>query len=143
MITIAENLETPNGVAFRDGALYVAEISRVLRFDDIEAQLERPPRPVVVHDGYPTRRPPRLEVHRLRSRRPALRAGRRAVQRLRSRETRATLRSRGSTWTTRRVEVFARGIRNTVGFDWHPRTHELWFTDNGRDRMGDDVRRTS
>ena len=37
------------------------------------------------------------------------------------------------------VEVFARGIRNTVGFDWHPQTKELWFTDNGRDRQGDDV----
>src|SRR5437879_3482412 len=35
-------------------------------------------------------------------------------------------------------ETFARGIRNTVGFDWHPRTHELWFTDNGRDDLGED-----
>ena len=37
------------------------------------------------------------------------------------------------------LEVFARGERNTVGFDWDPRTKELWFTDNGRDMMGDDV----
>jgi glucose/arabinose dehydrogenase len=36
-------------------------------------------------------------------------------------------------------EVFARGIRNSVGFTWHPRTGELWFTDNGRDMLGDDV----
>lgn len=36
-------------------------------------------------------------------------------------------------------EIFAGGVRNTVGFDWHPRTGELWFTDNGRDRMGDDM----
>ena len=37
------------------------------------------------------------------------------------------------------MEVFASGVRNTVGFDWHPVTKELWFTDNGRDMMGDDV----
>ena len=37
------------------------------------------------------------------------------------------------------IETVARGIRNTVGFDWHPSTGELWFTDNGRDRMGDDL----
>jgi hypothetical protein len=36
-------------------------------------------------------------------------------------------------------EIFARGIRNTVGFDWHPATKELWFTDNGRDQLGDDI----
>ena len=37
------------------------------------------------------------------------------------------------------MEVFARGVRNTVGFDWHPTTRELWFTDNGRDNLGDDT----
>ena len=37
------------------------------------------------------------------------------------------------------LQVFAEGVRNTVGFDWHPVTHELWFTDNGRDMLGDDV----
>jgi glucose/arabinose dehydrogenase len=36
-------------------------------------------------------------------------------------------------------EVFARGIRNSVGFDWDPRSKELWFTDNGRDMLGDDL----
>jgi glucose/arabinose dehydrogenase len=37
------------------------------------------------------------------------------------------------------LEIFARGVRNTVGFDWHPQTKVLWFTDNGRDWMGDDI----
>jgi glucose/arabinose dehydrogenase len=37
------------------------------------------------------------------------------------------------------LEIFARGIRNTVGFDWHPKTGVLWFTNNGRDWMGDDL----
>jgi glucose/arabinose dehydrogenase len=36
------------------------------------------------------------------------------------------------------LEVFAHGVRNTVGFDWHPPTKSLWFTDNGRDWLGDD-----
>ena len=53
MLTIASGLRSPNGVAFRDGALYVAEISRVLRFDNIEAQLRSPPAPVVVNASFP------------------------------------------------------------------------------------------
>ena len=36
-------------------------------------------------------------------------------------------------------EIFARGVRNTVGFTWHPQTGEMWFTDNGRDMLGDDL----
>ena len=37
------------------------------------------------------------------------------------------------------LEIYARGVRNTVGFDWHPKNGQLWFTDNGRDWMGDDL----
>ena len=51
--TIATGLNAPNGVAFRDGALYVAEISRILRFDGIESKLASPPKPVVVYDKLP------------------------------------------------------------------------------------------
>ena len=51
--TIARGLRAPNGVAFHDGALYVAEISRVLRFDGIESRLDDPPEPVVVSDDFP------------------------------------------------------------------------------------------
>ena len=54
VITLAKGLQNPNGVAFRDGALYVAERSRVLRYDDIERHLDRPPRPVVVRGDFPT-----------------------------------------------------------------------------------------
>src|SRR5438046_1357463 len=53
VLTVASGLRMPNGVALRDGALYVAEISRVLRFDDIEARLENPPKPVVVTTRFP------------------------------------------------------------------------------------------
>jgi len=53
VITLAHGLNMPNGVAFRDGALYVAEVNRIQRYDDIEARLKHPPRPVVVNDGFP------------------------------------------------------------------------------------------
>src|SRR4051812_26245238 len=53
VITLARGLNMPNGVAFRDGALYVAEVNRVLRFDDIENHLDDPPQPVVVNDSFP------------------------------------------------------------------------------------------
>ncbi|HUR30259.1 MAG TPA: PQQ-dependent sugar dehydrogenase, partial [Saprospiraceae bacterium] len=41
--------------------------------------------------------------------------------------------------STKQKEIVHRGIRNTVGFTWHPQSHEMWFTDNGGDRMGDDI----
>lgn len=53
VVTIASGLEMPNGVAYRDGSLFVAEISRILRYDDIERNLEDPPRPAVVRADYP------------------------------------------------------------------------------------------
>jgi len=53
VVTIARNLHSPNGVAFRGGALYVAEIGRVLRYDGIESRLSSPPGPVVVNESFP------------------------------------------------------------------------------------------
>ena len=134
---IGRGLTSPNGVAVRDGALYVAEISRIIRFDDIEPRLEHPPAPVVVTDRYPTDRHhgwkfiafgpdgwlyvpvgapcnvclPPGPLH----------------------QTITRMKPDGSA-----IEVFARGVRNSVGFDWRPGSHDLWFTDNGRDWLGDD-----
>jgi len=137
VITLAAGLRMPNGVALRDGALYVAEVNRILRFDDIEAQLDARPKPVVVTDRYP-----RETHHGWKFVRfgpdgwlyvpvgapcnicePGERHG--LISRIRP---------DGSGY-----EVFARGVRNSVGFDWDPRTQELWFTDNGRDRLGDEL----
>ena len=56
VLVLFEGLDTPNGVAFRNGSLYVAEVSRVIRYDDIEARLEDPPEPVVVNDKFPSDR---------------------------------------------------------------------------------------
>jgi glucose/arabinose dehydrogenase len=138
VVTIASGLQDPNGVAFRDGALYVAERSRILRFDDIEQHLDAPPRPTVVRDDYPHNAahgwkfiafgpdgalyvPVGAPCNVCKEHDPIF-------------GTITRLSSGGRTRT-----IFASGIRNTVGFDWDPRTHVLWFTDNGRDEMGDDL----
>ena len=133
-------LDKPNGVAFRDGALYVAEVDRILRFDDIEARPRRArPRPVVVTDGYPTRRAPRLEVHRASgpTAGSTCRSARRATSASRPDPLRLDHAHRRPTAAASRSSRAASATR--VGFDWHPETRELWFTDNGRDRLGDDL----
>jgi glucose/arabinose dehydrogenase len=135
-IVVDSGLNTPNGVATRNGDLYVAEISRVLRYDDAATRLEAPPEPTVVTDAFPDDEhhgwkyigfgpndslyvpvgapcnvcdpgTPYAAIHRLAP--------------------------DGSGQT-----IVARGVRNTVGFDGHPETGHLWFTDNGRDWWGDD-----
>jgi glucose/arabinose dehydrogenase len=136
--TIASGLDMPNGVAFKDGDLYVAEMTRILRFPGIESKLNNPGAPVVINDTYPKQDghgwkyiafgpdgklyvpvgapcnicEPKEEIYAGITRINADGTGR---------------------------EIFARGVRNTVGFTWHPETKELWFTDNGRDMLGDEV----
>jgi len=136
-VVIAEGLESPNGVAFRGGSLYVAEISRVVRYDRIEERLDDPPEPVVVFDDYPDDGhhgwkftafgPDGMLYVPVGAPCNICDAG----------DPYATI-TRLDTGR-KEMEVFARGIRNTVGFDWHPRTGVLWFTENGRDWMGDDI----
>lgn len=138
VFTVASGLRTPNGVAWRDGALYVAEISRVLRYDGIDDRLRNPPAPKVVSEAFPRDRhhgwkfirfgpdgllyvPVGAPCNICESEKPIY-------------ASIARMRPDGSG-----LEVFAQGVRNTVGFDWHPQTGELWFTDNGRDMLGDDV----
>jgi glucose/arabinose dehydrogenase len=136
---IDEGLKMPNGVALKDGDLYVAEVSRILKYENIEAKLENPPKAKVIFDGYPT------ETHHgwkyiafgpdgmlyvpvgapcnicLRDDNPIY----------------ASI-TRFDT-DNPKPQIVATGIRNTVGFDWDPKTGMLWFTDNGRDMMGDDI----
>ena len=137
--TIATRLQQPSGVAFRDGALYVAEISRVIRFDGIESKLDAPPTPAVVNDKLPTERHhgwkylgfgPDGYLY------VPVGAPCNVCERPDDERFASILRMKVDGTGT---EVFARGIRNTVGFDWHPQTRELWMADNGRDNLGDDV----
>lgn len=134
---IAEGLTMPNGVAFRNGSLYVAEVSRILRYDDILSRLADPPEPVVVVDDLPTDRhhgwkyiafgpDDMLYV--------PIGAPCNVCDREEPYASILRMQADGSG-----REVFATGVRNSVGFTWHPETGEMWFTDNGRDNLGDDV----
>ncbi|HPX12493.1 MAG TPA: PQQ-dependent sugar dehydrogenase, partial [Syntrophales bacterium] len=114
-----------------------AEVSRVLRYDDIEKNLRNPPDPRVVNDSFPADEhhgwkyiafgpDDRLYVPVGAPCNFCESADRRYASIMRMKPDGTDL------------EIFAEGVRNTVGFDWHGRTKELWFTDNGRDWMGDD-----
>ncbi len=139
---IDSGLRMPNGVAFRDGSLYVAEVSRVLRYDGIENKLDDPPEPTVVADDFPSDRhhgwkyiafgpdgwlyvPVGAPCNICDSENPIYAS-----------ITRIDVEAEDPDATR---EIYAEGIRNTVGFTWHPETRELWFTDNGGDNLGNDV----
>ena len=138
VVTIASGLKQPNGVAMRNGALYVATASRLLRFDDIEKHLDAPPAPVTVRDNLPN--PDQGHLWKFIAFGPDdllyMSVGSTCNICAPAAKTAAIVRMKpdGSG-----LEVFAEGVRNSVGFDWHPVTHEMWFTDNGRDMLGDDV----
>jgi glucose/arabinose dehydrogenase len=135
--TIARGLAMPNGVAFRDGALFVGELTRILRYDAIESRLDAPPEPVLVaelpserHHGarYLAFGPDgKLYV--------AIGAPCNACDR--DGEGFGTIIRMNADGSGR--ETVAHGVRNSVGFAWQPGRGELWFTDNGRDMLGDDV----
>ena len=135
---IASGLETPAGVAWRNGALYVSAVSKILRYDAIDTHLNDPPKPAIVIDTLPT------ETHHGWKFIAFGPDGKLYVPQ--GAPCNVCLKDRNRFGLIGRMdpdgshyEVVARGIRNTVGFAWHPVTHELWFTDNGRDMMGDDV----
>ena len=131
---IASGLSMPNGVAVKDGDLYVAEHNRILRYDNIETQLANPPEPVVINKDYPS------ETHhgwKFIDFGPdgklyvPVGAPCNSCESEDIFNTITRINPDGSD-----LEIVHRGIRNTVGFTWHPTTKEIWFTDNGRDLMG-------
>ncbi len=138
VITLARRLNMPNGVAFHNGSLYVAEVNRILRYDNIENQLRDLPEPFEVSDSFPKDRDHGWKFIRFG---PdgmlyvPVGAPCNVCERYDKRY--ATIMRMNPDGTG--LEIFARGIRNSVGFDWDPDTKELWFTDNGRDWMGDDL----
>lgn len=135
---IAKNLFTPNGVAFRDGSLYIAEISRVLRLDNIEQNLKNPPAPVVVTDKFPDKTHHGWKFIRFGPDGDLYVPVGAPCNVCASKDPRFAsimrMKPDGSN-----LELYAGGIRNTVGFDWHPITKKLWFTDNGRDWLTDNL----
>lgn len=136
--TIASGLNTPCGVAFKDGNLYVAEINRILRFDDIENHLNNPPAYKVIFDKLPTDKHhgwkfiafgPDNKLY--------VPVGAPCNICEEKDSVYASITRMNPDGTD--FEIFAKGIRNSVGFTWHPQTKEMWFTDNGRDVLGDDI----
>lgn len=133
---LASGLNQPNGVAFANGTLYVAEIHRLIKFENIMKNLAKPPPPKEVqkfpsdkHHGWkfiaigPDKQlyvPQGVPCNICEYKDPY--------------GTIIKMKLDGSNET-----VVVRGMRNTVGFDWHPITKELWFTDNGRDWLGEDT----
>lgn len=134
---IAQGLVMPSGLAFHDGALYVGAREKIYRFTDIEAHLDDPGRPEVVKNDLPAE-----TLHGWKY------LGFGPDERLyipvgapcnicNPPPPHASILAYDL--HTGETTTFARGVRNSVGFDWHPTTGELWFTDNGRDMLGDDV----
>ena len=138
IITIADGLNMPNGVALHDGDLYVAESQRIIKFKNIEKNLNRPGKPEIVFNGLPDKRwhgwryikfgPDKKLYISIGSPCNVCEPDDKPFG------TIAGMNEDGSGFG-----IYARGIRNSVGFDWHPDTNELWFTDNGRDFLGDDI----
>ncbi|WNJ16788.1 sorbosone dehydrogenase family protein [Pontibacter sp. G13] len=136
--TLAEGLNTPNGVAFRNGDLYVAEIDKIWKYPNIESQLASPPTPELITDNLPSdawhgwkniQFGPDDKLY--------VPVGAPCNICEEEDERYATILRMNPDGSEQ--EVYAKGVRNSVGMDWHPETQALWFTDNGRDMLGDDL----
>jgi len=135
--TLASGLTLPAGVAYRDGQLFVSAVSRIVRFDAIDDRIANPPAPALVTDKLPSENhhgakflgfgPDGLLY-------VAVGAPCNVCEPSAAHGIIERMKPDGSG-----VEVVARGVRNSVGFDWSPLDRALWFSDNGRDMLGDDV----
>ncbi len=133
---IDEGLNLPSGVEFRDGALYVGAVDKILRYDNIEAMLDQPPEPVVVTDVLPDKTHHGWKYLRFGPDGklyipvgvPCNICDEAGFGEIR------TMNPDGSG-----MDVYAKGVRNSVGLAFHPENGQLWFTDNGRDMLGDDL----
>lgn len=138
VVLVAEGLNLPSGVTYKDGDLYVAEVDKILRFKDIDKNYDKKPEPEVIFDRLPS------ESHH----------GWKYIKfgpdghlyipigvpcNICNEEDERFGTIGRLNIETKEFELIATGVRNSVGFDWHPETKELWFTDNGRDWMGDDL----
>src|SRR5215203_5867059 len=134
---LLQGLTQPNGLAFRDGSLYVFAINRVLRYDNIEDHLDNPGEPVELTAAYNL---PDTVHHNWKyvafgpDGKMYVQVGANCNICEINPGVHRQIRRYNPDGTG--MEIVARGIRNTVGFDWHPVTGELWFTDNGRDWAG-------
>lgn len=137
VLTVASGLRMPVGVAFHDGSLYVSAVDRIVRFDEIEERLQNPPSPITVTDRFPTDRAHGWKFIAFGPDGKLYVPVGAPCNICEPDPDRYAIISRmnpdGSNY-----EIVARGVRNSVGFDWDPDTGDLWFTENGRDYLGDD-----
>ncbi len=138
VVLVAEDLSLPSGVAWRDGDLYVGAVSTIYRFPGIDAALPQIPEAVVITDQLPGERHHGWKY---------LKFGPDGLLYLPvgapcnicdPEEPFATI-LRLDINAPENWDIVARGVRNSVGFDWDPATGDLWFTDNGRDHLGDEL----
>ena len=134
---IASGLHRPNGVAFHNGSLYVAELSKIWRYDNIEANLDHPPAPVLIYDDLPTD-----EAHGWKF--IAIGPDNKLYVPIGSPgnitlppPTHAQIRRMDL--DGKNVEKVAIGVRNSVGFDWNPVNGDIYFSNNGRDWVSEDI----
>jgi glucose/arabinose dehydrogenase len=134
---LASGLYRPNGVAFHNGTLYIAELSRISKIDKVEDVLDNPPKPTVIYDQLP-----KDEAHGWKflavgpDSKLYVEVGQPGNDVLHDKDH-GQIRRLNFDGTG--AEVVAYGVRHSVGFDWHPETKQFYFTDNGRDWMSEDV----
>ena len=134
---IASGLYRPNGVAFKDGTLYIAELSKVSKIDKVEDNLDNPPKPTVIYDKLP-----KDEAHGWKfiaigpDNKLYVPVGQPGNNVLHD-DAHGQIRRMNLDGTG--AEVYALGVRNTVGFDWNPENKQMYFTDNGRDWLSETV----
>ncbi|TVZ14267.1 PQQ-dependent sugar dehydrogenase [Maribacter sp. MAR_2009_72] len=139
-VIILDTMEVPNGIAIRNGDLYVAQVGSLWKYPSIEDQLGKSVEKELVYDDFPTEfhhgwkyiafgPDDKLYV--------PVGAPCNICNRTNEDERFATISRMDPDGSNR--EIYARGVRNSVGFTWHPETKEMWFTDNGRDMLGDDI----
>ncbi len=139
VIEVASGLNSPNGVAIRNGDLYVAEISRVLKYPNIDQNYRNKPKYEVVNDKFPTDGHHGWKYIAFGPDNKLYVPVGAPCNICEKKETPiyASIARMNPDGTG--LEVYASGVRNTVGFDWHPKTKNLYFTDNGRDMLGDNI----
>jgi len=135
--TIAKGLNLPNGVAFKDGTLYIAEVSRITKMEGIEDRLDNPPDMKVVYDVLPRDLPHGWKYLAFGPDGKLYFNIGAPCNICMPPDTHANISRVNPDGTG--FEYYAHGVRNSVGFDWHPVTKELYFTTHGRDWLGEDV----
>jgi glucose/arabinose dehydrogenase len=134
---LASGLYRPNGVAFHNGTLYIAELSKISKIDNVEDVLDNPPKPTVIYDNLP-----KDEAHGWKfiaigpDNKLYVEVGQPGNDVLHD-DAHGQIRRLNLDGTG--AEVVAYGVRHSLGFDWHPETKQMYFTDNGRDWMSEDV----